>query len=674
MGTTNYNFNKPTYGTRNWDVPINENWDSIDNELNKLLTQELESTGYGVISGLTTSAQSTPNMTVSVITGLVYMSNGTRYTPTANTALVITTADETNPRIDIVYVNSTGVISYLAGTPLASPVAPTLPTGGLLLAEIAVAAGVLTINNSDITDERKIKNTTDSNHDEIGILSNDLDARGIDVQKFRLASHTDDTLSFSLALDSIITNGGGTLLVPFKTSVYTVSSSIIKNLPDNTHITIIGIGKPTIKFIGTGVTAVGGGTDIFRLRATNEASVNVNVSILGINFDGSNIPEQWTETVFADMKTISAVDIHANVVIIEDCVADSFYGYGFKIRRYDFAVVNRCTTNKVGGKWYLTDDYDSFGDSVYFAYANSSKSMAFVTNCSLVGYPSDRPRLSRIGIAFEYGASQCYINNCFIDGYNRTFHEENCPNISLTIDSVRVDRYDIGLFIAGGGKSFIVNNLKLFNQGTGDFGGLKGIFSGYGVTTQPNIIKFTNCEFAFNGNLGNSILGFTESVDFNNCNFYNNGATNPKWVIANGSMSFLKCKFNDVILYLYNIDIKNFSNTNFIGSINNKCVLELDASSNIQSADNCLFDGTAIFLSGGISWYDNCKFKKNSAYNFELDGFIRGYNTILVALKNCHIDSATAIEYTATGWAAARYIGSNTKLIDTTWSKIAETV
>jgi hypothetical protein len=30
MGTTNYNFNKPTYGTRNWDIPLNENWDDVD--------------------------------------------------------------------------------------------------------------------------------------------------------------------------------------------------------------------------------------------------------------------------------------------------------------------------------------------------------------------------------------------------------------------------------------------------------------------------------------------------------------------------------------------------------------------------------------------------------------------------------------------------------------------
>ena len=127
----------------------------VDASISELSTKVLEKTSYGVYTGLGVTAQSTPNMTVSVATGTIYMANGDRFTPAANTALAVTAADATNPRIDIVYVNSSGVIAYLAGTAAASPAAPSVPTGGQKLAEISVAAGATTIVAANIADRRK---------------------------------------------------------------------------------------------------------------------------------------------------------------------------------------------------------------------------------------------------------------------------------------------------------------------------------------------------------------------------------------------------------------------------------------------------------------------------------------------------------------------------------------
>ena len=126
------------------------------NSLIKKDTALIEKTGYGVYSGLAISAQATPNMTVSVPTGTIYMDTGARFTPTANTALAVSAADATNPRIDIVYVSYDGIISYLAGTAAASPSAPSIPTGGQLLAQIAVAAGATSITSTNITDKRRL--------------------------------------------------------------------------------------------------------------------------------------------------------------------------------------------------------------------------------------------------------------------------------------------------------------------------------------------------------------------------------------------------------------------------------------------------------------------------------------------------------------------------------------
>lgn len=133
-----------------------ENKQILD-RIDVLTTQELESTGSGVISGLTVTTQSTPDMTVNVASGIVHMPNGTRLTPTGNSALTITTADTTNPRIDIIYVNTDSTIGYIEGIPSSSPVIPDTPSDTFLLVQINVEANVTSIIDSYIIDKRIIK-------------------------------------------------------------------------------------------------------------------------------------------------------------------------------------------------------------------------------------------------------------------------------------------------------------------------------------------------------------------------------------------------------------------------------------------------------------------------------------------------------------------------------------
>lgn len=114
-----------------------------------------EKTGYGVVSGLGVTAQSTPDMSVSVAAGTCYKADGTRFNFTSAETLAATAADATNPRIDIVYVSTAGVRTYLAGTAAATPAAPATPTGGTLLAEISVAAAATTIVAANIVAKKK---------------------------------------------------------------------------------------------------------------------------------------------------------------------------------------------------------------------------------------------------------------------------------------------------------------------------------------------------------------------------------------------------------------------------------------------------------------------------------------------------------------------------------------
>jgi len=75
-----------------------------------------ESTGYGIISGLKVSAQSTADMTVSISSGVAHMSSGLRFDPSAKSSQAINAADSTKVRIDLIYLNSVGEITYKAGT------------------------------------------------------------------------------------------------------------------------------------------------------------------------------------------------------------------------------------------------------------------------------------------------------------------------------------------------------------------------------------------------------------------------------------------------------------------------------------------------------------------------------------------------------------------------------
>jgi len=123
--------------------------------INELLMQIKEKTSYGVVSGLEVTAQNIPDMSVNVSSGVIYMQDGERFEVEADTMAVVE-ADADNPRIDIIYINGTGLVSYMPGVAAAEPTAPETPLSSQLLAEIAVAANATAIETANITDKRKL--------------------------------------------------------------------------------------------------------------------------------------------------------------------------------------------------------------------------------------------------------------------------------------------------------------------------------------------------------------------------------------------------------------------------------------------------------------------------------------------------------------------------------------
>jgi hypothetical protein len=141
-------------------------------ENDRLTTQALWAT-TGIISpsSLAVTASSPANMSINVaagwaaVVGDIQPNMGTYVAYNDGTVnIAITTANPTNPRIDLVcltvqdsyYSGSADdvILQVIAGTPASSPTVPATPVNSIALASVAVAAGALSITSGNITDLR----------------------------------------------------------------------------------------------------------------------------------------------------------------------------------------------------------------------------------------------------------------------------------------------------------------------------------------------------------------------------------------------------------------------------------------------------------------------------------------------------------------------------------------
>ena len=143
-------------------------------ENDRLTTQGLwRSTGILSANDLEVTQNSPTGMSVLVSSGWAnilgtYQTNMGAYQAynDASSALTITTANPSNPRIDLICITvsdayytgalNTVAFNVVAGTPATSPVAPSTPDNSIVLAKVAVAAGATTITNANITDQRTV--------------------------------------------------------------------------------------------------------------------------------------------------------------------------------------------------------------------------------------------------------------------------------------------------------------------------------------------------------------------------------------------------------------------------------------------------------------------------------------------------------------------------------------
>jgi hypothetical protein len=133
-----------------------------DNDIQSILFQEyLEVLVEGmrgtncVLSGLAITGGA--DMTPAIAKGAV-LSNGIMYAVAA-ADVTITAADATNPRIDLVVVNSSGALAVRAGTAAANPKPPARSTNDVVLWAVYVPANDTAIATSQCTDMRVIRDS-----------------------------------------------------------------------------------------------------------------------------------------------------------------------------------------------------------------------------------------------------------------------------------------------------------------------------------------------------------------------------------------------------------------------------------------------------------------------------------------------------------------------------------
>ena len=116
--------------------------------------------GMGIYSGIQVQAQAVPNMTVQLTAGTVYTNTGMRISVSSGGSYAFASPSVTYNRIDSIYVQGSsaganeGVITVATGTASASPVAPTIPSDGVLLANVTIRQNAGTILQTDISDMR----------------------------------------------------------------------------------------------------------------------------------------------------------------------------------------------------------------------------------------------------------------------------------------------------------------------------------------------------------------------------------------------------------------------------------------------------------------------------------------------------------------------------------------
>jgi hypothetical protein len=247
-------------------------------QYDRLTAQALWAT-TGIIgsSSLAVTANSPAGMSVRIASGWAAVvgtttSNMGVYTIFNDATVVqtITTADPTNPRIDLVCAtvrdayysgaNNDVIFQVIAGTPAGSPVAPSLPANSISLATVLVGAAVTQINSGNITDTR-VDVTTNLSGDISSVTAGagltGGGSSGAVTLAANVATNAQVGTTYTLALSD---NGKLVTLSNASSIAVTIPTNGSVALPVGAVIMLAAYGAGSVTVSGAGgVTVVSGG-------------------------------------------------------------------------------------------------------------------------------------------------------------------------------------------------------------------------------------------------------------------------------------------------------------------------------------------------------------------------------------------------------------------------------
>ena len=294
---------------------------------------------YNVKTGCSVSP-GTNNMTVQVASGEI-VHNGSTVSVSAQDNLSLASADGSNPRKDIIYLDGTGTLQKATGSASAAepsgqthrqtynPSPPDLSaTDATVLAEVWVGAGVNDIASGDVSDRRMFADAVldTVTADSVEAADSLVDAAGVthsgelaDASDVSGTGGTPDTIVTSTSeLESAFTNlsSGDYVYIKTPNTPYRTNQWLdidVSNVRIEGESPFANDGQALVK--PADAADVGG----VRVGHTTAAS---NVTISGIGFDGNQAT--MTDTV----KRLHAFDLEAgDNITVRNCYATQTHPY-----------------------------------------------------------------------------------------------------------------------------------------------------------------------------------------------------------------------------------------------------------------------------------------------------------------------------------------------------------